>query len=62
MNLDGGGSFLQGLYNLKGMQTLNRELNNYHGDTWLKGSLDFNWDPGEEGSIFLWVVIQAAKI
>lgn len=25
-------------------------------------SLDFNWDPGEKSSIFLWVMIQAAKI
>lgn len=23
-------------------------------------SLDFNWGPGEESSIFLWVMIQAA--
>lgn len=23
-------------------------------------SLDFNWDPGEKSSIFLWIIIQAA--
>lgn len=50
-------SLLHGAYSLPGMVITLITV----GICGSKGvSLDFNWDPGEKSSIFLWIMVQAA--